>query len=256
MRTLAINVGNSRIACAIVESGVVLERYDHSTLAVAIFDVGLKSFTLTPDRILIASVVPNAVSKVRQAASIQFAPIVPEIVSHGRVPMRSEYQSPASLGIDRLLGAYAARELYAKQQKNALIIVDLGTATTFNCVSEEGVFLGGVITLGLIATFEAIGDRAAQLPSESLQIPSKIMAASTSDAIRSGVFFSSILSIRGILKLLIDEVFSGNAPKVIYTGGASSLLSEFLKKSGPIDTDLVLKGIAMLPSEEAGTTSK
>ncbi len=248
LRTLAVNIGNSRIACALMQSNLVLERCDHATPDIATLAETLGNCIRShPERILIASVVPQHTESVRQILATLFAPLMPSLIHHSMVPLVSEYAPTESLGIDRLLSGYAGFELYGKPAHRGVLVIDLGTATTFNCISEQGVFLGGAISLGIHSTFRALRDQTAQLGLQSLSIPSNVLAKSTSEGIRSGVFFAAILGIRGVTTLLMDEVFSEKAPIVLHTGGSAGLLSEYLGEGSLINADLVLRGIALLP---------
>ncbi len=249
--TLAVAIGNSRMTMAVMLGNVVLSKYACPTAELNRFRrepvqpalIGLESV----DRILISSVVPDAVPISKELLRALLPNIEARVITHEIVPMASEYDPPESLGIDRLLSGFAAYTMFGKRERRPILVVDLGTATTLNCISADGVFLGGVITLGVLSTLRALGEQTAQLPEEAFEIPDSVLANSTSSAIRSGVFFSAILGIRGLASLLSEQAFAGETPIVVNTGGMANKLQEYLQPGALTDPDLLLKGIALLP---------
>jgi type III pantothenate kinase len=164
------------------------------------------------------------------------------------VPLTIKYPNPAEIGADRLVNAVAAKSLYG----NDLIVIDMGTATTF-CVLINGEYIGGVIAPGLNLSMEALTRNTAQLPSVTFAKPdSGAIGDSTVHAIQSGFFYGWA----GILKGIIDEIrksLPDKKLKVISTGGFSTLLQqEFSELFDEVDSLLTLKGLKMIYFSEAG----
>ncbi len=150
------------------------------------------------------------------------------------------YASPQTLGADRIANAVAAFERYAR----ALVVVDFGTATTFDYVDPQGVFQGGVIAPGLMVTGEALFKKAAQLPQvDVLKGADRLVAKDTVSAMRAGLYLGYLGLVEGILSRLLDEVATD--PLIIGTGGLARLLAERIKFD-EVDPRLTLEGVRIV----------
>lgn len=248
MQTWLIDIGNTKTAFGLREAGQIVSRHAVRTIKLAHYPL---SFIEAGSRALIASVVPNAtenlLEKLKQLA------IEARTIKAIDVPMKSEYLEMENLGTDRMLTAFAGYELYAKDAGRDLIIVNLGTATTFECVTKAGVYLGGAITLGIGSIIDAIHERTAQLPMVPLEIPTSAVGRTTIQSLQSGILNSSLLGIREFTHALSAEAFPEVKPLVIATGG----LAEFTHTHLPgrfdfVDQDLVLKGLGLLSEPRFG----
>jgi type III pantothenate kinase len=148
--------------------------------------------------------------------------------------------NPDEVGADRLLNALAAHEQY----KGPLVVVDFGTATTFDVVDADGAYLGGVICPGINLSIEALHQHAARLPRIGIGRPQSVIGRSTIPAMRSGIYWGYVGLIEGLL-VRIEAEF-GQKLKAIATGGLAPLFAEGTVKLTTIDPDLTLDGLRLL----------
>jgi type III pantothenate kinase len=166
-----------------------------------------------------------------------------EVVSVGPdsgLPIRLDVEEPLTVGADRIVNTLAARELYGRDT----IAVDLGTATTFDCITEDGVFLGGVISPGLRAGLDWLAARTAKLPRVELQPPERVIGRRTETCIQSGVFYQALDAVDGIVRRIKEEWERPDA-LVVATGGFANAIGPFLKTVERIEPFLTLYGLAM-----------
>jgi type III pantothenate kinase len=156
------------------------------------------------------------------------------------LPIRLDVDDPLTVGADRIVNTLAARELYHRDT----ITVDLGTATTFDCITAEGVFLGGVIAPGLPAGLEWLAGRTAKLPRVELEPPARVIGRRTETCIQSGVFWSAVDGIDGVVRRIREEWDRSDA-LVVATGGFANVLGPHLSTVGRIEPYLTLFGLAM-----------
>ena len=152
-----------------------------------------------------------------------------------------------SVGADRIVNTLAARELYHRDT----IAVDMGTATTFDCITRDGVFQGGVISPGLSAGLDWLSARTAKLPRVELQPPAGVIGRRTETCIQSGVFYQAIEAIDGIVRRIKDEWGRPEA-YVVATGGFANAIGPHLSTVDVIEPFLTLYGLAMA-GEHLGT---
>ncbi len=189
---------------------------------------------------IIASVVPQLtdvmVSAIRQAVGRE-----PLIVGPGlKTGMPVLYDNPHDVGSDRVVDAIAA---YARYQ-SGVIVVDFGTATTFNCVSPKGEYLGGVIVPGVKVSLEGLMASAAKLRPVELTAPPRVLGRNTTHAVQSGVIHGYAAMADGLIDRLVEEL--GFPCRVIATGGLSTLISKHSKRIEEQDTNLTLEGLRIL----------
>ena len=148
--------------------------------------------------------------------------------------------SPEEVGSDRIANAIAAKEIYG----TPAIVVDFGTATTFDCLSKKGEYLGGLIAPGVTTSLLNLSDKAAKLPVIELKKPETVIGKSTVKAMQAGIYFSTLYGIQGILRRLKEEL--GEETIVVATGG----LAEFIGRDCPlikaINPDLTLEGLRII----------
>ena len=189
--------------------------------------------------ISIASVVPQLDETLAEIAN-SFG-VRPLFVDHNtNTGLKLLYDSPAALGADRIVDAAAALAKYG----SPCIVVDFGTATTFNAVNTAHEYLGGVIAPGLRISAEALFARAAKLPRVEIKRPKKVIATSTSDAIQSGIYHGYIGLVDGILEKMMAEM--GSRPRVIATGGLAPVIAPATELIETIDETLTLDGLRMI----------
>ena len=124
------------------------------------------------------------------------------------------------------------------------IVVDFGTATTFNAINSKREYLGGIIAPGLMTAAEALFSRAAKLPSVAIERPAKVIGTSTIAAMQSGLFYGYASLIDGLIERMIEEMH--DAPKVIATGGLARLMEHASKYTRHIDENLTLDGLRII----------
>jgi type III pantothenate kinase len=156
------------------------------------------------------------------------------------LPIRLDVDEPLTVGADRIVNTLAARDLYGRDT----IAVDLGTATTFDCISGDGTFLGGVISPGLPAGLDWLDQRTAMLPRVALDRPATVIGRRTETCIQSGVFFSAIEAIDGVVRLIKAEWGRSDA-WVVATGGFAKVVGHHLATVDHIEPFLTLYGLAM-----------
>ena len=154
------------------------------------------------------------------------------------MPLR--YDNPRELGADRLVNAVAAYE----RTQGACIVVDFGTAITYDPVSAEGEYLGGIISPGVEISVEALASRAAKLPKVDLEPPRALIGKSTIEAIRSGVIYGFAAMVDGIVARLLEEM--GEETATIATGGLAHHIVPFTERIDEIDDLLTLEGLRIL----------
>lgn len=163
------------------------------------------------------------------------------------LPITLDVEEPMTVGADRIVNTLAARELYGRDT----IAVDMGTATTFDCISGDGVFLGGVISPGLSAGLEWLDKRAAKLPRVELDRPSIVIGRRTETCIQSGVFFSAVDAIDGVVRRMKEEWGRPDA-WVVATGGFAKVVGRHLATVDHVEPLLTLYGLAMAGDHIAG----
>lgn len=248
-RLLAVDIGNTTIAIAIMSRGKVLKRLRLETVVnTAVLKMSLKKslrrFVNKKDQIkdiVICSVVPDCNRLIEQCLLDHLGVAVKIIGRDILVPMINRYLHPKQVGQDRLVGAYAAMRLYGQP----LIVVDLGTAITFDVVSKKGEYLGGVIVPGLRLSAESLFSKTALLPQIDIQAPRSPIGRTTQDSILSGLFYGYGMLCQGMIDVLGKSL--KQSPRVVMTGGHTQIMKRFVSpKIRIIDEDLVFKGIALV----------
>ena len=157
------------------------------------------------------------------------------------LPITLAVDEPLTVGADRIINTLVASRRY---QRDA-IVVDLGTATTFDCITRDGVFLGGVIAPGVRTSAETLFRRTSKLPDTELVAPAHVIGRRTEDCIRAGVMFGNAESIDGIVRRIVAEWPRPERPVVIATGGLAELFAPLCSTFDKVDPFLTLHGLAM-----------
>jgi type III pantothenate kinase len=202
--------------------------------------------------VVAASVVPAVSAALETVTARRDRPLL--VAGAGTVPIAIRVDRPGEVGADRLVNALAAARLHG----TPAIVVDLGTATTFDCVARDGSFVGGAIAPGLELGLDALGTRTAKLPRVELRAPDRAIGRDTVSAIQSGAVLGYQALVSGLLTRIRRELADAGdvAPAdvhVVLTGGLSRLpWAASLEGVEAIDPDLTLKGLAILHAEVAG----
>ncbi len=200
----------------------------------------LKNKNISPKDIdggIISSVNPNLNYTFEHMLDYYFG-IKPYIVGSGiKTGVNVKYDNPKEVGADRIVGCVAAYKIYG----GPCIVIDCGTATTFNVVSENGEFLGGAIGVGLKSSADALYTGTAKLPKVELAVPRNVIGKNTIANMQSGLVFGYVSMVEGIVARIRKE-FMGEL-KVIATGGLSEIVSSCSKVIDVVDRTLTLKGL-------------
>jgi type III pantothenate kinase len=154
--------------------------------------------------------------------------------------MPVHYDNPAEVGADRIVNAVAAFEKYG----GPCVVVDFGTATTFDCVSAKGEYLGGVICPGIGISADALFERTARLPRVEIRKPARVIGSNTVGSLQSGLYYGYLGLVDGILELLLAEL--GQQTHVIATGGLGPMIGKGSKYIKDVDDFLTLEGLRII----------
>ncbi len=249
---LAIDAGNTNISFAVFHGRDVVaswrcasERHrtadDYAVWLMMLFQ--LKNIQFQDIKgIVIASVVPEADFALGKLAR-QYFHQDPLFALASTVGLPVDVPEPAEVGADRLINALAAKVLYGAPA----IVIDFGTATTFDVLDMGGAYVGGIIAPGLQLSLEALYNAAAKLPRIAVQKPEKIVGNSTVKAMQSGVYWGYIGMIESLLQRIRMEYFEGETEiHVISTGGLGALFAGHFGQQVTYDDDLTLKGLQVV----------
>jgi len=190
--------------------------------------------------IIISSVVPPLDSTLRQVCERYFK-LKPLFVEPGvKTGMPVQYENPAEVGADRIVNGVAAFEKYG----GPCVVVDFGTATTFDCVSAKGEYLGGVICPGIGISADALFQRTARLPRVDIRKPARVIGSTTVGSLQSGLYYGYLGLVDGILAELLQEM--GKESKVVATGGLASMIGTASKYIKTVDDHLTLEGLRII----------
>lgn len=191
------------------------------------------------DAVVISSVVPgvrSALEKTFKGSAIHW------VTNRSPLGIGIDYPKPSSIGADRLCNAVACSKLFGKPA----IVVDFGTAVTFDVISSRGDYIGGIIAPGLNAMTDYLHERTALLPRVKLKEPRSALGKSTVEAIRIGAVIGYRGLIRGLLIALVEEQFSKQSPVLVATGGDAALIASAMPEFAAVDPDLTLQGVCII----------
>jgi len=254
---LAVDAGNTNLVFALVEpgsspgqAGEIKARWRIATdprrtadqYAVWLHQLlELEGYTKADvDAVIIGTVVPRALHNLEVLASKYFH-VEPLIAGQGAAawPIALDVDEPHNVGADRALNAIAA---HAKH-KGDLIVIDFGTATTFDAVSAKGEYLGGVICPGPQISADALVQRTAKLPRIDVRKPPRVIGTSTIGAMQAGLFWGYVDMVEGLVRRMKAEL--GGAAIVVATGGLASIVAPESKVIEHVDPELTLRGLRL-----------
>jgi len=201
-------------------------------------DVALREI----DGVAIGSVVPSVTTPLAEACRTWLAASRVEIVdARSPLPITLQVDEPLTVGADRIINTLAASRKYGRDA----IVVDLGTATTFDCITKDAVFLGGVIAPGVRTSAETLFRRTSKLPATELVAPARMIGTRTEECIRAGVMFGAAESIDGVVQRIKAEWPNGDVPIVIGTGGLAETFAPLCRSFDAVDPFLTLYGLTL-----------
>lgn len=248
---LAVNVGNTNIRLGVYEEKKLIAHWKLATnreWTSDEFGIYFMSFfnnekldVSKVEAVIIASVVPPMMYSFEHAIS-KYIKKEPIIIGPGiKTGINIKYENPRELGADRIASAVAAYEIYG----GPVIVVDFGTATTFNAVSSRGEFLGGVICPGIKISAEALYQRTAKLPRIDLTKPDMVIGRNTSVSMQSGVFNGYVGQVNHLVNKIKQEMKEDNV-KVIATGGLAKFIALEAKTIDEVNGRLTLEGLRII----------
>ncbi len=237
---LTIDVGNTNITFGIFHNGRIIKRFDIPTKVCAFKKLKNKLGDVNINDAIICSVVPK-VSRVLSRDLKRLLRKPPYILGKNiTAPIKNLYRRPKEVGQDRLVNAYAGVKFY-----NApLIVVDFGTAVTFDVISKNEDYLGGMILPGLGISLAALAEHAALLPKIEVARPKEFIGRDTRSSMLSGVVYGLAALVDDLVVRIKAKI--GIKAKVIATGGNSGLVSRYCRKIDKVDRDITLKGLELI----------
>lgn len=197
------------------------------------------------ESVAIGSVVPRVTGPLSDACQQYLHVGVPLIVdASSALPITLDVDEPLTVGADRLINTLAASRLYARDA----IVVDMGTATTFDCITADGVFLGGVIAPGVLTSAETLTRRTSKLPATELVVPTRVIGKRTEECIRAGVLFGAADGIDGIVGRIKKSWPRTQVPMVIATGGFAETMATLCSSFDRVEPYLTLQGLQIAHS--------
>ena len=251
---LAIDVGNTNIVLGVFDSDRLIESWRLATLRERTSDeIGIWVAQLFQHRaldprsitgIVMGSVVPPLTGTFMKMAQRYFDMTPLNVDSSVDTGMPILYKNPAEVGADRILNGVAAYRLYGRDRRAPMVVVDFGTATTFDAISARGEYLGGVITPGLQISADALFQRAARLPRVDVRKPCEVIGTTTVGAIESGLYYGYAGLVDGVVRRMRREL--GENAVCIATGGLAGVIAPEVDLIEHVDPDLTLHGLRMV----------
>ena len=250
---LAVDVGNTNIVFGIFDGPQLGESWRLATLRGRTPDelrvlvgrlfeeAGLE--TAQVSGVVVSSVVPPLTRTVTRMARDAFG-VEALVVDAANAGLRVRYRPPEDVGADRLVNSLAALDRYGKSGRG-IVVVDFGTATTFDVISAAGDYVGGVICPGVEVSADALFERAARLPRVDVRHPGQAIGTSTVTSMQSGLYFGYVAMVEGLLTRLRAEL-AGDGPAVsVATGGLAAAIAAETEAIDRVDPDLTLHGLRL-----------
>lgn len=247
---LAIDAGNTNIVMALYKGHeqVDLCRMETTGKIPESINEIVRQYPNITD-VIISSVVPK-VNEVIEKSCAYLLKVEPIFITHENAGIKVATDKPDEVGADRLVNAVAAMQGH----DTPIVVVDFGTATTFDVVDDQGQYAGGVIAPGINLSMQALHQAAAKLPDVAVEKPDKVIGKNTKEAMQSGIYWGYIGLIEGTLKRIADEM--GAQPKVIATGGLAPLFETGTDMIEAVDQELTMKGLVHIHSQLSQTEGR
>lgn len=241
---LAIDIGNTNINFGIFQGNKIKKRFIIPTRGYSLKKLNKKLGKINIENAIICNVVPEA-ARILKKDLRKLSGKTPYIIGKDiKAPIKNLYRKPEQVGADRLVNAYAGVTFYG----SPLIVVDFGTAITFDIISKDKQYLGGMIFPGLKISLDALFQRTALLPKIHLEKPKELIGRDTKESMLSGIVYGVAALVDDLSNRIKKKV--GKEALVIGTGGDINLISGYCKKFDRIDKDLTLKGLNLICREK------
>ncbi len=253
---LAIDVGNSNIVLGVFDGDLLGKSWRLATMRERTADeIGIlvtqlfEQSRIPLDRvtgIILSSVVPPLTGTMEEMAERFFGhrPLTVDPSSNTGMPVL--YQPTSDVGADRVVNGVAAYEAYGRATRTPVIVVDFGTATTFDAISAAGEYIGGVICPGIGISADALFQRAARLPRVDVRKPPAVIGRTTVTSMQSGLYFGYVSMVDGIVVRMRAELEGGDRAACIATGGMADVLASETVAIQRVDRDLTLQGLRLI----------
>ncbi|MFO7838787.1 MAG: type III pantothenate kinase [Desulfosalsimonadaceae bacterium] len=252
---LVIDVGNTQIVIGVFDGKQLIRDWRlHTNSAVTADELHLTISQLLAQetiesrmigRAVISCVVPPLINALASYCR-RYLNLQPLWVTPGTVDIVILYDKPDEVGADRLVNAVAAYHKY----RTSLIVIDFGTATTFDIISGKGEYIGGAISPGIGISAEALFSRASKLPRVEFQAPPKVIGTNTSESMRSGLMYGYAELVDGMVSRIRHQMAPA-CPRVIATGGMAPVIGNLSQTIEAVEAALTLEGLRII-SEQAG----
>jgi len=246
---LALDIGNTEITVGLFRGAELDEHWRLTTSPGRTPDEwgsAISGFLVSAGRspnevraVCLASVAPSITQSLMAGIARVTGCTGVQINARSPLPVALDVDEPLSVGADRIVNALAAVELFRRDT----IVVDFGTATTFDCVTAEGRFLGGVIMPGLRTAADQLTQRTAKLPATELRAPARVIGRRTEECIQAGVLYGAADAVDGLVRRIRAEWPGGREPGVVATGGLAPLVAPLCTSIEATDPDLTLRGL-------------
>jgi type III pantothenate kinase len=253
---LAIDIGNTNIVLGVFENGRVARSWRLATLRertsdeLGILVIELFAHTGTDLKaitgIILSSVVPPLTRTMEEMCERYFGQRTLTVDPGTNTGMPVLYTPASDVGADRVVNGVAAYELYGRSRRVPVIVVDFGTATTFDAISAAGEYIGGVICPGIGISADALFQRAARLPRVDVRKPPSIVGQTTVTSMQAGLFFGYVAMVDGIVHRMRAELPGGAGAACIATGGMADVLAGETTVIERVEPDLTLQGLRII----------
>lgn len=248
----AVDIGNSNIVIGIIDKGVIRSnfRVQSSTMRTtdeyaAVIMHLMDTEGITPSDIsgvIIASVVPRLIYTFTKF-SRKYMDLEPLVIAPGiKTGVSIKMENPKEVGADRIVNAVAAKHLFG----HPAVVVDFGTATTFDVINVDGDYIGGVICPGIKLSAQMLHSNTAKLPEVEIEKVDSVIGKNTIHSIQSGIYYGYLTMLDGILERIIDEEFKGEKIHVISTGGLGSVFTDDSAYIERYEPNLTLEGLRII----------
>jgi type III pantothenate kinase len=253
---LAIDVGNTNIVLGVFDGARLAESWRLATMRERTSDeVGIlvthlfARSAIALDRvsgIILSSVVPPLTGTMEEMAHQYFGhkPLTVDPGTNTGMPVL--YTPASDVGADRVVNGVAAYETYGREKRAPVIVVDFGTATTFDAISAAGEYIGGVICPGIGISADALFQRAARLPRVDVRKPPSVIGGTTVTSMQSGLFFGYVSMVDGIVHRMRAELDGGSRAACVATGGMADIIAGETTVIECVDPDLTLRGLRLI----------